>query len=784
MQDLSTYPVQRTFSTPPSEFKPPEPPALGPDAEPELREYWDVIRRHIKLIAGVFVISELLTLLLLLVMTPLYTGLSTIQIESQAPPPPVLQSNSNNNQPGSVDVASFYKTQYEILKSRTLAAMVIRDLTLDHNPYFTKKPKKPSLVGRFLSWPGSLFSTKSRIRAADLQQANILGVKAEMIDKYLAGLTIRPEVDTRLVEVAFSSRDPVLAAKITNAHVQAYIQDGYQRRSHSNEAAQRFLEGELGELEKRVEKSEAALYDYRRARGDVTPSTGNKNQMLSDRLAAINKALVDAEEARIALQAEVETVNNDNYDAVPAVVSNGLIQRLKVQLSELQGRYANMASEYTPDYPDVARLHAQLVEVQRREQQEINRVISSIKSKYQSALDRETQIKNQLESEKAEAMSLNDASLHDAVLSRELETNSALYKSVLESIKLLGLSSGSQVTNVSVIDTASVPLAPSSPKKKLSLVLSGFLALMTGIGVAFVLERSDSGLKSADEVQQYLRLPSLATVLRFSGTRERGLVGMPLIQVTKFSKNSNGKYTDAVRRLASGPDPDECPLANHEQNGKAPSPSLFAVAGEAYRAIRTSLMLSRPESPPKTVVFTSAIAGEGKTVAVANTAIAFAGMLDRVLLIDADLRRPRCHQLLNCEANPGLTEVLTGLCELKDAIQPTAVKGLFLLSAGLSPPNPSELLGSRKMREVLAAVESVYDHVLIDSAPILPVSDTVVLSTIVDGVVVVASAKTAKKLVRDACHRIFHVGAKMLGVVLNNVDAQQQRYSASYYIYP
>ena len=506
--------------------------------------------------------------------------------------------------------------------------------------------------------------------------------------------------------------------------------------------------------------------------------------MVSDRMAAINKALVDAEETRIALQADVETVNNDNYDAVPAVVSNGLIQKLKVQLSELQGRYANMASEYTPDYPDVVRLHAQLLEVQRREQQEINRVISSIKSKYQSALERETQIKNQLESEKTKVMSLNDASLHDAVLSREVDTNRTLYKSVLESIKLLGLSSGSQVTNVSVIDTASVPLIPSSPKKKLSLVLSGFLALMTGIGVAFVLERSDSGLKSADEVQQYLRLPNLATVLRFSGTRERGLVGKPLIQLPKFSANSNGKYTDAVRRLTSGPDPDECPVANHDENGKAPSPSLFAVAGEAYRAIRTSLMLSRPESPPKTVVFTSAIAGEGKTVAVANTAIAFAGMLDRILLIDADLRRPRCHEVLNCEANPGLTEVLTGLCELKDAIQPTAVKGLFLLSAGVNPPNPSELLGSRKMREVLAAVESVYDHVLIDSAPILPVSDTVVLSTMVDGVVMVASAKTAKKLVRDACYRMLHVGAKMLGVVLNNVDAEQQRYHAPYYIYP
>jgi succinoglycan biosynthesis transport protein ExoP len=457
---------------------------------------------------------------------------------------------------------------------------------------------------------------------------------------------------------------------------------------------------------------------------------------------------------------------------------------LKAELSELQGRYAKMASEYTPNYPDVAQLHAQLLEVQRREQQEINRVVSSIKSKYQSAVERETQIKNQLESEKTKVMSLNDASLHDAVLSREVETNRELYKNVLERIKLLGVSSAAQVTNVSVVDTASVPIVPSSPKKKLSLVLSGALALMIGIGVAFVLEHADSGLKNAAEVQQYLRLPNLATVLCFSGARKGWLPGKPLVQLPKFRGSSNGKYTDAVRRLATSPDPDECPVANHDQNGNAPSPSLFVAAGEAYRAIRTSLMLSRPESSPKSVVFTSAIAGEGKTVTVVNTAIAFAGMLDRILLIDADLRRPRCHEVLNCEANPGLTEVLTGLCELKDAIQPTAVKGLFLLGAGANPPNPSELLGSRKMREVLAAVGSVYDHVLIDSPPVLPVSDTVVLSTMVDGIVVVASAKTGKKLVRDACYRILHVGAKMLGVVLNNVDAQQQRYRAPYYIYP
>jgi capsular exopolysaccharide synthesis family protein len=779
MPDSFTYRVPRTFPMPPSEYKPPEHLALGPDEEPDLREYWDVIRRHTKLIAGLFIIVEILTLLVVvLVATPLYTGLSTILIESQTPQ--VLESNSNNDRPDREEVASFYRTQYEILKSRTLAAKVVRALRLDHNPYFTQKPstQKPSLLSRLLSWPRSLFSSSHALSSeADRQRADILGVKAEMIDKYLAGLTIRPEFDTRLAQIAYTSPDPVLAAKITNAHIEAYIEDGYERRSHSNEAARRFLEGQLGELEKRVEKSEAAVNDYRRHRGDVTPSNVGKNEMVSDRLAAINKALVDAEEARIALQADVETIKNNDHDAVPAVVSNVLIQNLKVQLAQLQGRYANMASQYTPDYPDMVRLHAQVQEVQRREQEEISRVINGVRSKYQSALDRETEIRSQLDNEKARAMLLNDASLQDAVLSREVDASQTLYKSVLERIKLLGLSSESEVTNVSVIDTASVPLVPSSPKKKLSLVLSGFLALMAGIGMSFMLERFDSGLKSADEVQQYLRLPNLATVLRLSGARERSLLAKPVIQLPKFNTNSNGTYAEAVQRLAAGPDSDD-------ENGTAPSPGLLTVSGEAYRAIRTSLMLSRAESPPKTVVFTSAVPGEGKTVTVANTAIAFAGMVDRILLIDADLRRASCSKLLHREPNTGLTEVLTGLCDLKDAIQPTAVKGLFFLSAGVNPPNPSELLGSRKMREVLAAVETLYDHVLIDSAPILPVSDTVVLSAMVDGVVLVASSETARKLVRDACHRMFHVSATMLGVVLNNVDADQQRYDASYYSYP
>jgi succinoglycan biosynthesis transport protein ExoP len=652
---------------------------------------------------------------------------------------------------------SFYKTQYEVLKSKELAAQVIKDLSLDKNPLFTESGKKPNIFKRLMS----LFFADDKVD----HRADIMGVKPELVDRYMDDLTIRPQLETRLVTVSFTSPDPEIAAAVANAHVQAYIRQGYQLHAETNATTQHFLEGELGELEKKMEKSEAALNEYRRERGIVSVTRDDKDEMVGDRLTALNKALVEAEETRISLQADVGTIQNNNYDSVPAVVNNALIQSLKVEASRLEGQYASLSNQFTPDYPPVAQLHAQLLEVQRKENQEVKRVVDALKSRYDQALARENDIRDDLEREKAHAMALEDASLHDVVLERELETNRALYQSVLERIKVLGVASAAQLTNVELIDRASVPLRPSSPKKRLSMVLAGFLALLIGIGAAFMIEGADKGLKTAEEVQRYLHLPNLATVLRFSGPSEK----------TRLPKElSSLRWSPAAQQL---------PANGNSPEGVLPARSLFGAASEAYRAVRTGILLSRSEKPPKTILFTSATAGEGKSMTTLNTAIAFANMLDKVLLIDADLRRPRCHELLDRQGHPGLAEVLSGLNELNDVIQPTNIKGLFLLSAGLTPPNPSELLGSKRMREILAAAGASFEHVLIDSAPVLPVSDTVVLSTLVDGVVLVAASQTVRQLVRDACSRLAYVGTKVIGVVLNNVNPEHQRYYAPYVYY-
>jgi succinoglycan biosynthesis transport protein ExoP len=737
----------------PSELWHSEPYASPPiDDQPDLWTYWSVIYRHLGLILGLFVVAELLTAAVIFSMTPLYTGLSTILIEHQSPQ---LLGNNTASEESATDSSadSFYKTQYEILKSRSLAARVIHDMGLDHNHYFAAAPPTAQSGIGLLGW---LWPPKANPSIGHIASSEF-GVKPELIDTYQNSLTIRPEFGTRLVMVAFSNPDPVLAANVANAHVQAYIMQGSERQAQSSEAEQQFLEKKLVELEKRIEKSETALNDYRRKRGIVVFSIDNKDQMASERMTELDKALVAAETQRISLQADVETIKAHDYDSLPAVVNAVLIQNLKSEAAKLAGQYASMANQFKPDWPPLEQLHAQLLQTQSREQDEIDKVVDSIKLRYQSAVDQENQLKDEIEAEKAKAMSLKDASLRDVILSREVDTNRALHENVLERIKVLGVAGESRVTNVSIIDSAEVPMRASSPRKWLSEVLSGFLALLMGVAAAFAIEGRDQGLKNSDDVQRYMRLPNLATVLHFATPEERSLHARRLLALPwrKSVKPSDEKEDLPIRDLLSS-------------------------ANDAYRAVRTGILLSRSETPPRTILLTSAVSGEGKSLTAINTAIVFAQVSDRVLLIDADLRQPRCHMALDRDNSPGLTEVLTGFEELSKAIQPTKVKGLYLLSAGITPPNPTELLGSSKMREILVAAGASFQHVLIDAAPILPVSDSVLLSRLVDGVVIVANAHTARPLVRDACSRLIHVGASLLGVVLNDVSPQHQRYSESY----
>jgi polysaccharide biosynthesis transport protein len=413
--------------------------------------------------------------------------------------------------------------------------------------------------------------------------------------------------------------------------------------------------------------------------------------------------------------------------------------------------------------------------VRRRLGQEMQRVVAGIESSYLSAGARERALRAKMEKQKAATLALKDASVEYAILAREADTNRQLYDSVLQRMKEMGVAAELRASNVSVIDKAEPPHTPSKPKKLKSLLLSALVALVGGVGLAFLLEYLDNTLKTPEEVERYLRLPNLAVVPDFFSLDGQGHSPQKL----------SSRWRSLVpQRLPSLPSQLPGSLASGKEPALVLSHPPFSVVTETYRMLRTAILLSQAGGSPKTILFTSGIFGEGKTVTVVNTAIVFAQMGGRVLVIDADLRRPNCHRALGVGNGFGLTEILTGQREAIEVIRPTATNHLFLLSAGSLPPNPAELVGSKKMQETMTSLGEQYDYILIDSPPVMQVSDAVVLSTIVDGVVLVVSGQqTLRYVAREALSRLSYARAKVLGVTLNRVDPRSGDYAYYHRLY-
>ncbi|HVA79379.1 MAG TPA: polysaccharide biosynthesis tyrosine autokinase, partial [Candidatus Binataceae bacterium] len=582
------------------------------------------------------------------------------------------------------------------------------------------------------------------------------GVDPRMVDLYLSDLQVKPEVGTRLFAISFTSTSAALASQVTNAHVRTYIHRGMEIHAQASEDARQFLEKKLVELKERVEKSEAALNTYRRERGIVAFNLDDRGTILNQRLTEMNQALTKAETERIDLEAQHDLIHKRNYNSLPAVIGSTLIQQLKAQDDVIAGQYASMSQQFKPDYPPLKELKAKVDETNASLNAEINHAVQGVESQYDAALGREAALRQSVDNLKTKALALNDASLQDAVLAREVDANRQLYKSVLERMKEIGVAGEVPNSNVSIIDRANPPINPSSPRKLLDLTIAGALALFAGIGIAFLLDHLDDGLHNPEEAELYLQLPSLGSVpdfLTLGGDDEAAAAALPV----------NGAASGII---ASGGEDREIMMAK----------SHFSIAGESYRAIRTAILLSRAAEAPKTLLVASGAKSEGKTVTAVNIAMAFAQMGGRVLLIDADLRRARCHEVLGVHNLVGLTEVLVGQKLPSEVIRPIGNGALSFMSAGSVPPNPTELLASRKMQEVLEELSAAYDSVLIDSPPVMPVSDSVVLSRLVDGVVVVVGPRTPKQLVRHACARLGQVGARILGVVLNQVNMKSPDY--------
>ncbi len=729
------------------------------EREVRLQDYWNVVRKRGWMIGAFLTGVVLATCVGLWLTTPVYIARATLLIERRTPQVLDMKELFSESSFVGQDEYDYYKTQYEILRSRSLSAQVIQQLDLAP---VLEEQERQNTGGNFIAavqagiqqyLPVMLQSTSSGKSAEE----NRAREKAQLIDTYLDEmLEIAPVARTRLVQVGIRSSDPDLAAQVANAHAQAYIRRGLGFRNSASEEAQKFLQENLVELKKRVEKSEAALNRYRREKKII--SFDDKENIVVERLADLNRRLTEAEAERITLATQTRLVAQGKYEVLPGVLSNPLIHELKAQASRLEADYSRLYEEFTDEYPEVAQLKAQAEETRRRLRREVQTISDGTEAAYLAALAKEKELRTKMEEQRTMALGLKDAAVEYGILAREADANLQLYNSILQRMKEMGVAAELRASNVILVDEAEPPLKPAKPRKLFTLLLGMLVGLGGGVALAFFSEYQDNTLRAPQEVERYLRLPRLGVVPDFATVTDQS-----------YAARTPLKQTDPPLEVIASARK-ELVLSFHP----------LSLVTEAYRELRTAILLSRAEEPPKTLLFTSSVPEEGKTTTALNTAIVFAQMGVRVLVIDADLRRSRCHKTLGMRNGFGLTEVLTGQRETHEVIKALPMQNLFFLGSGTTAPNPTELVGSKKMYDTLTSLREQYDYILIDAPPIRGMSDAVLLSTMVDGVLLVVNARqTMKQLVKEAQARLNYARANILGVVLNKVDGRTEAYVAS-----
>jgi polysaccharide biosynthesis transport protein len=676
-------------------------------------------------------------------MTPIYEAGGTIAINK-----PDTSLNFQNSPTFTLDYfdPTELETEVKILQSDLLALQVVRELNLDRRPDFGGK---------------SMASNSSDL-APDPLQVDPARASA-MIGGFKGGLRVDLSPNSRIIEVHYRSPDRELAAQIVNTLMQTYVENNFKARFESTMQASDWLQKQLVDMQIKVETSQEKLVRYQKEHEIL--GTDEKSNIITSKLEELNKELTSAESERMNKEAFFRMVESGNADAIAASAggldngagsgqsSSGLLDSLRTKQADLNLQAAELNTQFGPQYPKLAQINSQLKEIDAQMQREMKKIVNKVRGEYMTALQRESMLRDAMEKQKQEANQLNESAIEYNLLKRDAETYRTLYEGLLQKLKEAGVSAGLRSNNFRIIDAARAPMGPIEPNIPRNLLFGFVLGAATGVGLAFLLEGLDNTIRTTDQAQM------------ISGLAPLGMI--PL----------------GSKSAREGPNPKRLVIASSKEAVELVTQVRpQSQMAESYRALRTSLLLSSLGSPPKVIMVTSALPQEGKTTTSINCAVVLAQKNVRVLLIDADLRRPSIHKTLGMGPRSGLSNVLTGSTTLEQAITRTAIlPNLYVLPAGTPPPNPAELLASTNMRDVLEQLRGEYDHIVVDTPPSLSVTDAVVLSPRADAVVlVIRSGKTTKQALRRSRDILAQVNAKVVGVLLNAVDLSSPDY---YYYY-
>lgn len=698
-------------------------------AQSNIADYWRVLVKRKWTIVATVLIGVTIVAIVSVRLTKIYTGKARIALNretsTQFTPERASQDYSYDDASDPVNI----ETQVKILTSDSLAREVVRALHLADSPR----------AGASLSVPAATSPLET-----DATQRR----EAAAADNILKNLHVANVPNTRVIEVQFDSPNPRLSADVPNQLINAYIEQNYKTKFESTMQAADWLSKQLADLQLKVEASEEKLAQYQKDHGIV--GVDDKQNTITSKLSDLNKDLTDAETDRI----RKEALYRGAIAGPSSVPESPLLQKLRSEQADLKAQAAAMSLQFGPTYPKVAEINRRLSENQAAQKSETTSIVGQLASDYKVAVAREQMLRQAFERQKDEAHNLNESAIEYSMLKRDADSNRQLYDGLLEKLKEAGITAGLKSGNVRVIDRAKVPEIPSRPDIPRNLLLGLVGSLMTGVVLAFGQELMDNTVRTPEQVEAMTGLPAVGAIPTALGHGH----------LPKFSYGYGAKkrQTAALPAVAA---------AGHESLALISHRTPKSELAECYRSLRTTLLLSSPSKPPQVVLVTSALPQEGKTTTTMNTAIVMAQRGAKVLLVDADLRRPGIHRSLNIpRPAKGLTTLLAG--GTADVLHPLADMPTFsVIAAGPTPPHPAEMVGSNAMANAIVNWRKEYDFIFIDSPPVLSVTDPMLLSINVDAVLlVVRSGQTTKAATLRMNAMLRQINAPIIGFVVNGID--------------
>lgn len=772
----------------------------------QLVDYWRAIRKRLWLVAGIAVLMTTLAAIYMARKPSIYRAQAVVQVDNEQNNPDLV--SSDRQRPFSNPDPSYFNTQLQLLFSESLLRRAIKEHNLDTNKELLQakvdvnsSPWKSILRSIGLASPDKKdkdSASESRMEDSTLASADEIAEAVRLtplVEVIRRNLEIEPRresratvKDTRLIDLAYTNTDPNLAAIVVNSIAETFIVTNQEKRSGTNRKTNDFLQERTANLQSEIKSDEQKLADLTQKEGIL--KTGSDQTIVIERLAGLNKALLEAENDRKNAEADYLTVSN-SPDKVKALADdkmapligqrNNITSTLQADLvkkiADLNKERKLKLQEYQEGAPEIREIDEQIKSYQddidnalakfnKERDNDRDRfakgLLENLRTKYLQAKDKEEKIRADFNKQYNEAQSQNQGAVNIRLLEQNIETNKGFLDNLRKQMSGNDIAAQGSDNNISLIEPAIPPELPIGPRRLMTVFAALFLSTLFGMGLALVLEYLDDTIRSTEEIEQYLQLPALAAIPRMDATQKRKLL---LVGATEGESNDDFLKSE---------------LLIH-------SDSRSSLA-EAYRHLRTSILLSTAGHAPKSLLITSSLPSEGKTTTATNTAISLAQTGAKVLIIDADMRRPRLHSIFNIGNGAGLSTLLSSALsddEIDTTVRQDEKSKLYLLTSGPIPPNPAELIGSEQMATLLRMLQAKFTHIVVDSPPIASFTDGVLIASMVDGVILVVHAgKSSKQVVRRSRQLLNEIGAKIFGVVLNNVNLSSQDnyyYYQSYY---